>query len=81
MSQLSLEKKGMPIYHTGQPSTPINLKGKSPHCLSQLLRKSYFQTLKPGKPPPSTFKTIRFTSLIGYKRFSKAILSFSFLFI
>ena len=57
--------------------------GKNSHYLPQLLRKHAFPpwTLKPGKPPPWTFKTIRFTSLTSYKRFSKTILSFSFLFI
>jgi len=38
-------------------------------------------TLKPGKQPLWTFKTVRFISLASYKRFSKAVLSFSFLFI
>ena len=38
-------------------------------------------TLKPGKQPLWTFKTVRFISLASYKRFSKAVLSFYFLFI
>ena len=38
-------------------------------------------TLKQAKPSPWTFKTVRFPSLTGYKRFSKAVLSFYFLFI
>jgi hypothetical protein len=45
--------------------------GKSSRYLPKHLRKSVFSpwTLKPGKSPPWTFKTIRFTSLAGYKRF------------
>ena len=48
-----------------------------------LLRKSVFPpwALKPDKPSTWTFKIIRFTSITGYKRFSKTVLSFSFLFI
>ena len=53
--------------------------GKSSYYFPQLLRKYVFPswTLKPGKPPPWTFKTVRFTFLAGYKRFSNAVL-FSF---
>jgi hypothetical protein len=58
------------------------LAAKKVH-LPQLLWKSVFPpwTIKPDKSPPWTFKTVRFTSLTGYKRFLKAVLSFYFLFI
>ena len=83
MSQLISLEKSTPIYRTGHLRPPTNLKEKSPHYLPQLLWKYVFPswTLKPGKPPPWTFQTIRFTSLTNYKWFLKAVLSLSFLFI
>ena len=84
----SILKKGLGNIKHGHLHSRLNWarlqeKGKSPHFIPQLLRKSTFLpwTLKPGKPPPWTFKTVCFTSLTGYKRFSKTVLSFSFLFI
>jgi hypothetical protein len=55
------------VGHYGGPRFPI---GKSLLFLSQLSQKSNFpsSTLKPGKPPPSTFQTVHFTSLERFRR-------------
>jgi hypothetical protein len=60
------------------PKTP----GKVYITSLTFLRKSDFPplTLKPGKPSSLTFKTVRFTYLTDYKRFSNAVLSLSFFF-
>jgi hypothetical protein len=69
---------------TGSLNLYVFVFRKSLHYLLQLLRKSAFPpwTLnRVNHLPQLNFKTVRFTSLIGYTRFSKPVLSFSFLFI
>ena len=69
--------------HSEKKEARRNHKGKTLHYLPQFLRKYAFPpwTLKLDKPPPWTFKTVRFTSLTSYKRFQRRFCIFIIFFI